>query len=258
MRLIVIVFLLSLAGLSGTARSACAAEITVFAAASTRGALEEAAAAFEAAQGHALRIAPAGSSLLARQIDRGAPADLFLSANPDWMDWLAARGHVRTETRVTLLGNRLVLIAPRQAGAASVTLKADALLEALGPEGRIAMALSDAVPAGLYTRAAFETLGLWEALAPRRVEADNVRAALALVALGEAPLGVVYASDAAAEPRVRVVAEIPDTAHPPIRYPAAILRDAPAPEAAAAFLDWLQGPEARAIFDAHGFAAPQG
>ncbi|WP_216646450.1 MULTISPECIES: molybdate ABC transporter substrate-binding protein [unclassified Roseivivax] len=242
---------------AGLARQADAAEITVFAAASTRDALAEAAAGFEAASGHSVRIAPAGSSLLARQIDRGAPADLFLSANPGWMDWLEARGHVQAETRVTLLANRLVLIAPAYGGGdGQVALTDAALLDRLGAEGRLAMALSDAVPAGLYAKAAFETLGLWDALAPRRVEADNVRAALALVALGEAPLGVVYASDAAAEPRVRIVAEIPESAHPEIRYPAALLQEARAPEAAAAFLEWLQGPEARAIFEAHGFAAP--
>lgn len=221
MRLTLLIFLAGLMSFAGLARQADAAEITVFAAASTRDALAEAAAGFEAASGHSVRIAPAGSSLLARQIDRGAPADLFLSANPGWMDWLEARGHVQAETRVTLLANRLVLIAPAYGGGdGQVALTDAALLDRLGAEGRLAMALSDAVPAGLYAKAAFETLGLWDALAPRRVEADNVRAALALVALGEAPLGVVYASDAAAEPRVRIVAEIlkariPRSAIPP-------------------------------------------
>ncbi len=258
MRRILLVLCVGLWGLGLPAGPGLAAEITIFAAASTRGALEEAAALFTAETGHDVRVAPAGSSLLARQIDRGAPADLFLSANPGWMDWLAERDHVREETRRDLLGNALVLIGPAGGEAEEVPLEASALTARLGPEGRIALALTDAVPAGLYARAAFEALGLWGALGPRRVEADNVRAALALVALGAAPLGVVYASDARAEPRVRILARIPEAAHPPIRYPAAVLREARAPAAAEAFLTWLAGPEARAIFDAHGFAAPPG
>ena len=250
MRLIMLAFLVALAGPAG------AAEITVFAAASTRDALREAADAWSAHTGHDVRIAPAGSALLARQIAQGAPADIFLSANPGWMDWLAARELVMAETRITLLGNRLVLIGHGpQTGPAPGDLSPETdLVAMLGEDGRLALALTDAVPAGLYAKAALESLGLWSALSGRVVEADNVRAALALVALGEAPLGIVYASDATAEPRVHVTAIVPEESHPPIRYPVAVLRAARAPEVAADFLDWLQAPRAQAIFAAHGFA----
>ncbi|MHA6325538.1 molybdate ABC transporter substrate-binding protein [Roseivivax sp. CAU 1753] len=254
--------LIVLALLAMTACPVAAAEITVFAAASTRDALRAAADRWTAQTGHDVRIAPAGSSVLARQIARGAPADLFLSANADWMDWLSEQGAIRDETRVTLLGNRLVLIGHGAAAAAAdppgLLQPGDDLIARLGPEGRLAMALVDAVPAGIYGKAALETLGLWDALRPRLAEADNVRAALALVALGEAPLGIVYASDAAAEPRVHIVARIAEDAHPPIRYPAAVTRTGRAPTEAAALLIWLQGPQAQAIFAAHGFAAAPG
>ncbi|MCE0505156.1 molybdate ABC transporter substrate-binding protein [Roseivivax sp. GX 12232] len=276
MRLLPLLLLMIL----GAGLPARGAELTVFAAASTREVLEAAAARYAETRDVTIRVAPAGSATLARQIARGAPADLFVSANPGWMDWLEGEGALAGAPQV-LFGNRLVLIghgagpdealgdaaeAPGGQGGdtasdPSATQSADLpevtrttpILERLGPEGRLAVALTDAVPAGLYARAALESLGLWEGLAPRLAETDSVRAALALVALGEAPLGVVYATDARAEPRVQALAVFPETSHPPIRYPAAVTRSARAPEAAAAFLDWLAGPEAQAIYRRHGF-----
>lgn len=235
-----------------------AGEITVFAAASTRDALGDAARSWEAETGHRVRISPAGSSVLARQIGQGAPADLYLSAHPDWMDWLEARDLIRPETRVTLFGNALVIVGhgPETGAAAPELTPASDLLAPLGPDGRLAMALLEAVPAGLYGKAGLQALGLWETLAPRVAEADNVRAALALVALGEAPLGVVYATDASAEDDVHVVARFPAASHPPIRYPAAVTRKAAEPDLARAFLDWLGGATAQAIFARHGFVPP--
>lgn len=219
---------------------AALADITVFAAASLKTALDEAVRLYE---GEAVTLSYAGSSALARQIGYGAPADLFISANPDWIDWLDAEGLVTQQA--PLLGNRLVLIGP--AGAESGP--PEALLP--GAE-RIAMALVDAVPAGIYGKQAMTSLGLWDQVAPRVVQADNVRAALALVALGEAPLGVVYATDAQAEPRVTVLAEFPEHSHAPIRYPAALLDGHGT--GAQAFYDWLQGDEAAQVFQTHGFS----
>lgn len=228
-----------------------AAEITVFAAASLKTAMDRLAPLYEAETGDTAVVALAGSSALARQIQRGAPADVFVSANAAWMDVLEAEGRIVPGSRRDLLGNRLVLVAT---GAAAPLDLAD-LPRALG-QGRLAMALHQAVPAGIYGRAALETLGLWDELAPRVAQADNVRAALALVAAGAAPYGIVYATDAAAEPRVSVVATFPAASLPPIVYPAALV--AGADPAAAAFLDWLEGPEAGAVFADLGFAAPPG
>ncbi|MFZ7091132.1 molybdate ABC transporter substrate-binding protein [Primorskyibacter sp. 2E233] len=221
----------------------CAGQVTVFAASSLKTALDQIAPGFEAATGHDLAASLAGSSVLARQIEYGAPADVFISANPDWMDVLDGQGLILPETRVDLLGNRLVVIAP--AGRA-----ADLPDLSVMTDSNIAMALVDAVPAGIYGKAALISLGLWPVFKDHVVQTDNVRAALALVALDEVPLGIVYATDAKAEPRVEVVQEIPETAHPPIRYPAARLTDT---KAARAFIDYLQGPEAAQVFQDQGF-----
>ena len=233
------------------AGAALADEITVFAAASLKNALEEVAHGFERETGHTVRISLAGSSALARQIELGAPADLFISANEAWMDRLQERGRIAATTRSDLLANRLVLIA-HGADAAPVALTPGADLAGRLGNGRLAMALVDAVPAGIYGKAALTRLGLWEGLAPHVAQADNVRAALALVALGEAPLGIVYATDAQAEPRVSIVAAFPEDSHPPIRYPVAIVTGHERPETLA-FLDHLHGPTAAAIFAAQGF-----
>lgn len=223
------------------------AEVLVFAAASTKNALDDVATAFEAQTGHTITVSYAASSVLARQIARGAPADLFLSANSAWMDDLDGRG--LTSHRVDLLGNSLVLVGTGPAK--DLPLSPDFDIAAQLGEGRLAMALVDAVPAGIYGKAALQTLGQWPVLEPHIAQTDNVRAALALVALGAAPLGIVYATDAQAEPRVAVLGAFPESSHPPIRYPIAAI-GAPSPEALA-FLAFVQSPEAKTLFEAQGF-----
>ncbi|WP_093035760.1 molybdate ABC transporter substrate-binding protein [Ruegeria marina] len=220
--------------------------VTVFAAASLKTALDEAAAGFEAETGHEVVLSFAGSSVLARQIGLGAPADLFVSANEDWMDSLADGGHIVETSRRDLLSNRLVLVGP------SGQKPGDMARALAGNTGRVAMALVDAVPAGIYGKAALTELGLWNLVAPRVAQTDNVRAALALVATGTAPLGIVYATDALAEPQVSVIAIFPDDSHPPIRYPAALIsgRDT---EAARDLLNYLSDTEAQGVFARHGF-----
>ncbi len=227
--------------------------LLVFAAASLKDAMDEATATHAETGGPQMEVSYAASSALARQIEQGAPADVFVSADLAWMDWLGERGLIDAGSRRDLLGNDLVLVAPAQGEVPPLDLAAgaDALLARLG-DGHLAMALVESVPAGKYGREAFELLGMWDALALRVAEADNVRAALMLVARGEAPLGVVYGSDAQAEPRVRVVATFPADSHAPIVYPAARVA-ASRHERAAGFVDWLASPEAGAIFRRHGF-----
>jgi len=232
------------------------APLTVFAAASLKESLDEVAVAYQKQTGQEVRVSYAASSALARQIEQGAPADVFVSADLDWMDYLQQRKLVDTPTRRNLLGNTLVLVAPATGNTKAVTLKHGAdLLPRLGAKGRLALALTASVPAGKYAKASFTSLGVWDALAPRVAEAENVRAALMLVARGEAPLGVVYGSDAKAEPAVRVVATFPATSHPPIVYPVARLSAGTHPQAAA-FTRWLAAPAATAIFRKHGFTKP--
>lgn len=245
---------LALAALLAAA-PARAGEITVFAAASLKTALDGIVAAWQAETGHTAVVSYAGSPVLAKQIEQGAPADVFISANPDWMDGLAEGGHIRPETRRDLLGNALVLVAHGR-DAPPVEIAPGLDLAALLGDGRLAMALVDGVPAGVYGKAALASLGLWEAVAPSVAQADNVRAALALVSTGEAPYGVVYRTDAHADDDVTIVATFPPDSHPPIVYPAAVTAESAAPEAAAAFLDHLQGDRARAAFEGQGFTVP--
>ena len=201
--------------LSGCARPATQTPLTVFAAASLKESMDEAAAAYQAGTGQAVRVSYAASSALARQIEQGAPADVFVSADLDWMDRLQAQGLVDATTRSELLGNTLVLIAPAASKAKPLALREGLdLRPLLGERGRIALGMVDSVPAGKYAKAGFESLGMWSALEPRVAGVENVRAALMLVARGEAPLGVVYACDARAEPRVRVLATFPTDSHP--------------------------------------------
>ncbi|RYH11752.1 molybdate ABC transporter substrate-binding protein [Tropicimonas sp. IMCC6043] len=234
-----------------SAAPARAEDLLIFAAASLTEALQEAASAWESQTGHRVTLSFAGSSTLARQIEAGAPADLFLSANETWMDRLEDDGLLRPGSRQDLLSNRLVLIANDLQAAPLDFTAPDAIASRLG-EGRLAMALVEAVPAGIYGKAALMSLGLWEDVAPQVAQADNVRAALALVASGEAPLGIVYATDAMAEPRVTVIGTFPEETHMPIRYPMAIPAESHSPEAGS-FAAWLAGPEAAAVFRAHGF-----
>lgn len=201
-----------------------AAELLVFAAASMKPALDEIAALPEAKAIGEIKASYAASSALARQIDAGAPADVFISADLEWMDWLQQRGRVAAATRFVLARNELVLVAPR-ASTLTLALSPAADLRAALGDSRIALAEPGSVPAGKYAKAAFARLGLWTQIETRYVATENVRAALALAARGEAPLAAVYRSDAVSEPGVRVVAAFPADSHPAIVYPAAALKD---------------------------------
>ncbi|MEO1723962.1 MAG: molybdate ABC transporter substrate-binding protein [Pseudomonadota bacterium] len=236
-----------------------ASDLTIFAAASLKEALEEVTALWNAEGGEPARISFAGSAALARQVAQGAPADVFISANTAWMTYLAEDGAIAAETHRDLLANRLVLIAPSEAAQPASVLyepptlstgTAAAFFHRLG-DGRLAMAFVDAVPAGIYGKAALEALDLWPRLSPSVVQTDNVRTALALVARGETPLGIVYATDALAEPRVTVLARFPEESHPPITYPVAAI--AGRETRAAPFLSFLSTEPARATFARHGF-----
>lgn len=230
---------------------AAADEVVVFAAASMKTALDPLAEAFQAETGHSVVISYAGSNALAKQILDGAPADIFISASVQWMDEVEKGGEVAEGTRADLLGNTLVLVA-HDTDAPQVTPAPGFDLAGLLDGGKLAMALVDSVPAGQYGKAALSALGVWDAVAPSVAQADNVRAALALVATGEAPYGIVYATDAAAEPQVHVVGTFPADTHEPIVYPVALLKNA-ADEADRAFLQALGAPEADAAFAAQGF-----
>ncbi len=225
--------------------------ITIFAAASLKNAMDEISADFEAETGRAAAVSYAGSSALSRQIQHGAPADIFISANPGWMDMLEQDGLIDPATRFDLLGNAIVLVAHGR-DAAPVEIRPGMDLAGMVAGGRLAMTLVDAVPAGLYGKAALETLGLWEGIEPKVAQADNVRAALALVSSGEAPFGIVYATDAKADDNVTVVAAFPSGAHPPIVYPAAAISASRNP-LNARFLAHLRGPAARGAFERQGF-----
>lgn len=250
LRAVVIVAVVALA-LAGTGQ-AWAAEVTVFAAASLKNALDEVAAGWQAATGNTVSISYAGSARLARQIEQGAPAELFISANTAWMDYLGDAGLIDRASRRDLLGNRLVLVAHGKDAAPVELATGLDLAQRLG-DGRLAMALVDAVPAGIYGKAALDHLGLWASVADRIAQTDNVRAALALVALGEAPLGIVYATDAVAEDGVTVVATFPEDSHPPIVYPVALTVEGTQP-AAVDLLAWLGSAAARGSFERQGFS----
>lgn len=230
-----------------------AQQITVFAAASLKEAMDEVAEDFETQSGIGVTLSYAGSSTLARQIAYGAPADIFVSANSEWMDQLERDGIVDATSRFDLLSNSLVLIGPLESENTGILTRDFDFAAALGG-GRLAMALVDAVPAGIYGKASLEHLGLWKAVSKDVAETDNVRAALALVAIGAAPLGIVYATDAKAEPRVSIVGHIPPSAQPEIRYPVAITTGAQT-EIARSFLDHLRSPVANDIFTKYGFVA---
>jgi molybdate transport system substrate-binding protein len=232
--------------------AAQAADVTVFAAASLKNALDDAVKGYEAKTGDKVVVSYAASSALAKQIENGAPADIFFSADLDWMDYLEQKKLIDAASRHTLLGNTLVLIAPKDSTASLTIEKNFPLLQALGADGKLAMASVDSVPAGKYGKAALTSLGVWDQVAPRVAQAENVRAALALVAKGEAPLGIVYGTDAKSEPAVRVVGTFPEDSHPKILYPVALTASAK-PEARK-FLDFLLSSEATPSFEAQGFS----
>ena len=228
-----------------------AEEVVVFAAASLKTALDEVAAEFEASTGHSVTISYAGSNQLAKQIIEGAPADIFLSAAVNWMDAVDQAGLVAVGQRRDLWGNDLVLIA-HGTGARPVAIGPELDLVALLGGGMLSMAMVDAVPAGQYGKQSLEALGLWAVAEPLVAQSENVRAALALVATGEAPYGLVYASDAVAGDNVTVVGQFPETSHAPITYPAALLTGA-TDAADRAFFDALSADAADAKFAAQGF-----
>ncbi len=247
-------FRLAVVGLLIGAAPAGAATVTVFAAASTAPAVEAAAALFSSQQGVPVRTVFASSSTLARQIVNGAPADLYISANAAWMDHAADANAIEASSRVDLLGNRLVLIAPADSTLSLRIAPGFPLAAKLGG-GRLAMGDPDHVPAGIYGKAALESLGAWPAVAASVVRAQDARAALALVERGEVAAGVAYATDAAITDGVRIVAGFPADSHPPITYPMAIVTGRGRPEVRK-FYDFLISRAAAAVFERHGFAVP--
>lgn len=238
-------------------RLAAAEPVTVFAAASLRNALQEVQADWNKAGKAPLQISFAGSSALAKQIDNGAPADVYVSANPGWMDYLEKKGLIVANTRFDLLRNSIVLIAPKSSKVKLTIAPGFDLAGALGKNGYLAMANTDAVPAGIYGRKALQSLGVWHTVEARIAQAADVRAALRLVSLGEAPLGIVYRTDANVEPHVRIVGTFPANSHPPIIYPAALTTQAEGNSDARAFLQYLTGAAARRAFERQGFSVIQ-
>jgi molybdate transport system substrate-binding protein len=228
--------------------------LLVFAAASLTNVLEELAPIHETSTGVTLRHSFAASSVLARQVEAGGRADVFLSADQEWMDYLQSRDLLDSSTRRDLAGNRLVLIAPIDSPIELRIAPGFPLLTALGTDGRLATGDPDTVPAGRYARAALMSLGVWDGVAPRLARADNVRGAMMFVSRREAPLGIVYATDALADSKVRVVGTFPADTHPAITYPAAAVRGGS--RHAAAYLAFLSSRDATAIWKRHGFKDP--
>ena len=244
-----VVLLAALAALPAT--PAAAKDLLVFAAASLKNALDDIDAAYRKETGKAVVVSFAASSALAKQIEAAAPADVFISADLDWMDYLAKKNLIRPESRGNLLGNSIVLVAPA-ASTVTARIGQDFPLASLLGDGHLAMANTESVPAGKYGKAALTNLGVWASVKDRVAQADNVRAALLLVAQGEAPLGIVYRTDAAAEPKVRIVDSFPDDGHPPIIYPVAVIAASTNPDAGA-YVAYLKSPAAAALFEKQGF-----
>jgi molybdate transport system substrate-binding protein len=243
--------LVAAAGVFAAPAPAQETTLTVFAAASMKNALDDVDAAYTRKTGIRIVVSYAASSTLMKQIEQGAPADVFASADLDWMDYGSRKNVIRDDTRINLLGNKIVLIAPVDARIDKVTIAPGVDLAALAGDGRITTADVRSVPVGKYAKAALEKLGIWAAVEPKMAMAENVRAALALVARGEAALGIVYATDAKVEPKVKIVGAFPDDSHPPIIYPVAATATAK-PEAAD-YLAFLRSPAAKAIFEKYGF-----
>ena len=229
--------------------AAQAAPVTVFAAASLKNALDEVGAQYAKSGGDA-RFSYAASSAIARQIEQGAPADIYVSADSDWMNYLADRKLIVASSRKDLLTNNLALIAPADSKVALKIGKGMPLAKALG-DGRLAVAGPD-VPAGKYAKASLGALGVWDSVSGRLAQAENVRMALQYVARGESPLGIVYDTDAKVEPKVRIVGLFPAGTHPKIVYPVARMAGSKNPEAEK-FLAYLSGPQAAAVFRKYGF-----
>jgi molybdate transport system substrate-binding protein len=227
-------------------------KMIVFAAASVKDALDEVNAAFKQAKGVQIVTSYAGSGALIKQIEQGAPAEVFISADLESMDYGSQKNIIQDNSRVNLLGNKLVLIAAADAKIGNLAINSNLDLAKLAGDGRIATGDVKAVPVGRYAQAALEKLGLWAAVQGKLAMVENVRLALSLVARGEAPLGIVYETDARAEPKVKVIGAFPADSHPPIVYPVA-LTTAAKPGAAAAYLEFLQSPASRSSFEKRGF-----
>ncbi|QIG47105.1 molybdate ABC transporter substrate-binding protein [Nordella sp. HKS 07] len=243
--------LLSAAILVGLAGHASAEAVNIFAAASLKNALDAVSEAWKAEAGKETKNTYAASSALAKQIEQGAPADVFISADLDWMNYLKEKKLIKADTRKELLGNALVLVAAKDSGL-KLELKEGADLAGALAGGKLAVGDVKAVPAGKYAKTALEKLGLWASVEKSLAESENVRAALALVARGEAKLGIVYATDAKAEKEVEVVGVFPQDSHAPIVYPAAVIVSSKNPDAEA-FVSYLSSPKAQEIFTAQGF-----
>jgi molybdate transport system substrate-binding protein len=244
----------SLLVLYGLATAPAAAEdkvLTIFAAASMKNALDDIDAAFTVRTGIKVNASYAASSTLAKQIEQGAPADVFVSADTDWMDYAVGKKDINEATRVNLLGNSIVLIAPKDSKIGDVTIGPGFDLADLAGAGRVATGDVKAVPVGKYAKAALEKLGAWTAAESKFAMADSVRAALTLVARGEAVLGIVYSTDAKVEPGVKIVGSFPPDSHPPVIYPVAATTTAK-PEAND-YLAWLRSQAAKAVFEKYGF-----
>lgn len=249
------IVLLLLGSASTIAASAQDRKLIVFAAASLKDALDEVSAAYLHEKGQETATSYAASSALAKQIEAAAPADIFISADLDWMDYLDKRNLIEPQTRANLLGNRLVLIAPADSATKLGIAPNFPLAQALG-NGRLAIADPNAVPAGRYGKAALESLGVWPTVVDRLAPAENVRATLTLVSRGEAPLGVVYQTDAVADKDVKILGTFPQDTHPPIIYPIGVVASSINP-AAVGYIAYLKSPASRPIFEKHGFTVLQ-
>jgi molybdate transport system substrate-binding protein len=247
-------FFLALFVAIAAAASPAAAQdaLTVFAAASLKNALDDVDAAYTARTRINVSASYAASSALAKQLDQGAPADIFISADTDWMDYASQKKSIKDASRVNLLGNKIVLIAPKDSKLDNVTIAQGFDLAKLAGDGRIATGDVASVPVGKYAKAALEKLGAWDAAAPKFAMAENVRAALTLVARGEASLGIVYATDAKVEPGVKIVGTFPDGSYPAVTYPIAATVNAK--PAASEYLNFLQSSAAKTIFEKYGFS----
>ena len=227
-------------------------DVVVFAAASLKSALDAINAQRQKETGKKATISYASSAALAKQIEQGAPAQMFISADLDWMDYVEKKNLIKPETRSNLLGNRIVLVAPKDKAPAIDIKPGFDLAKVLG-DGRLAMANVDSVPAGKYGKAALEKLGVWPSVSGKLAQAENVRAALVLVSRGEAPAGIVYQTDAASDKAVAIIGTFPEDTHPPIIYPVALTAGATHPDAAA-FLAYIRSDKAKPLFEAQGFS----
>jgi molybdate transport system substrate-binding protein len=243
--------LITLLGAAWSPAAAQEKSLTVFAAASMKNALDEIDAAYTAKTGVKITVSYAASSALAKQIEQGAPADVFVSADTDWMDYAAARKNIKEPTRVNLLGNSLVLIAPKDSRIDNVAIAPGFDLAKLAGDGRIATGDVKSVPSGKYAKASLEKLGAWRAAEPKFAMAESVRAALTLVARGEAVLGIVYSTDARVEPGVKVVGTFPADSHPALIYPVAATTTAK--PGTSDYLAFLRSTTAKTILEKHGF-----